>query len=144
MSKKSKNKALVALGAFAGGILAGVLYAPRSGKETRDMLNEQAKEAGEKVAEKAKVIAEEAKVVAKDSVSKAKVVAEDSVQKAKAIAEEAKVVAKDSMQKAQGAWESTKTSVQKNIHNIDQEIHWDKSIGENLTKAVDEVVGGKA
>jgi gas vesicle protein len=70
------NKSNFALGALIGaaaGVAIGILFAPRSGKETRNMLGDKAKEYTEKskeVLEKSKEVAKEKIKATADSISK--------------------------------------------------------------------------
>ena len=57
------NKVLAIIGAAAAGVVAGILVAPKSGKETREDLRKKAEEMG-KTAQKR---ADQAKLAAKDS-----------------------------------------------------------------------------
>lgn len=132
---KNNNNLLVAVSAFATGVIAGLLIAPRTGEETRAYLNEQARLQSGKVAEKAKELNEQARVQSEK-------IAEQARLQGNRVVEKAKEVAQESAKTAQETWKSAQSAVKKNIEAIDQEVHWDKTIGENLTKAVDEVAGG--
>lgn len=60
----------VAFGAFASGLALGLLVAPKSGRESREFIEEQVRVYGARVAEKAKEVAQETLKSAQESMNR--------------------------------------------------------------------------
>ncbi|MDQ2973045.1 MAG: YtxH domain-containing protein [bacterium] len=96
MSKNNDNKGKVAVGAFLGvvsGLVAGLLFAPKSGKETREDIKTAASKVVDKVQKEADDLLEQAKKVegsledkAKAELAKLKVAATDARDRVKTAA----------------------------------------------------------
>ncbi|MDQ3094189.1 MAG: YtxH domain-containing protein [bacterium] len=96
MSQKNDNKGKVAVGAFLGvvsGLVAGLLFAPKSGKETREDIKTAAGKVVDKVQKEADDLLDQAKKVegsledkAKVELTKLKVAATDARDRVKTVA----------------------------------------------------------
>ena len=114
-------KAKFALGALFGiaaGFVAGVLTAPKSGKETRDELKQKAVEKKGEAIAKGKEVRSKAGEVAGDVVNKAEKVADKAADKVVSATEKAADVLVDTTKelkaKSHGVAKNARTTIEKN------------------------------
>ena len=107
MSTKGKF-ALGALFGAAVGVVAGILTAPKSGKETREDVGKAVKKTGADIAEKSEDIKDKAEVIAKDTKEKATKVAGEVKEKASDVVEDVKEKSSDLTRRTGNAIEGAK------------------------------------
>lgn len=110
--------ALGALFGIAAGFVAGILTAPKSGKDTRDELKGKANEKKAEAIAKAKEVRQKAGNVAEDVVTKAEMVAGKAADSVVAATEKAADTLVDTTKelkaKTHGAAKSAKTAINEN------------------------------